>query len=104
MTEICCIDVTFSLPDWTADARFDDDKPIYYSGGHAWAGQVSGYQYDNTLSRNLFRLKGVTETCLNMQCWVTVRFDCEPAELPKKIAVFQEKLNRFLGRYREAKA
>jgi len=94
--EIQLIEVTFSLPDWMGDERFSEEVPVLYESGHAYEGQVKGYRDANALLDGLHKIKGVTETCLNMQNWVTVEFDCDLAELPQQVAVFQESLREFL--------
>jgi len=96
LTEIQLIEVTFSLPEWVGDERFAKEVPIRYESGHAYAGQVKGYRDDNALLDGLHEIKGVKETCLNMQNWVTVEFDCDLSELEQEVAVFKESLREFL--------
>jgi len=94
--EIQLIELTFTLPEWAGDARFEKEVKTYYDSGHVWAGQVKGYRDENPMLDGLFALEGVKEVCLNMQNWVTVEFGYDLAKLPQLVAVFQESLRKFL--------
>lgn len=96
LAEIQLIELTFSLPEWVGDERFAKEVPILYESGHAYEGQVKSYRDDNAMLDGLHEIKGVTETCLNMQNWVIVEFDCDLLSLPREVAVFQESLRKFL--------
>ncbi len=94
--EIQLIEITFTLPEWAGDERFEEEIPVLYGSGHAYEGQVERYKTENYFLDGLHVIKGVTETCLDMQKWVTVEFDCDLASLPGEVAVFQESLRKFL--------
>jgi len=94
--EIQLIEITFELPEWTDDERFEEETPIFYGLGHAYEGQLQGYKNENALLNGLFEIEGVKEACLNVDKWVTVEFGCDIAKLPQQVAAFQEKLRKFL--------
>lgn len=79
------VTATFSLPDWFGEDRFTVGNR-------------------NTAHEALFRLKGVKELCSHpMGKWVSVEFTCPTRFLPAQIARFEEKLARFLARYKESR-
>jgi hypothetical protein len=97
LAEIQLIEVTFSLPEWTADKRFDEEIPVFYDSGHAWKGQIKNYKNENAISDGLFEIKGVKEVCLDpMSQWVTVEFGCDLGDIHVRVGMFLESLRKFL--------
>ena len=104
LTEVLSIRVTFALPDWFANERHEYMVITRYPEDHAWAGQEQSRKYENRQINNLMDLDGVIEVCHCPESqWCVVEFNCSRQYLPGQITRFEEKLNRFLSRYREAR-
>lgn len=104
ISEYCNTQVSFSLPDWVTDDRFEHCRHRFYGPGHAWEGQIESTDYPNQVQDGLHRLKEVTETCFHpMGPSVTAEFTVAPRFLPRAIDRFHAKLERYLSRFRESK-
>lgn len=99
-------EVAFTLPDWFPPSRLDYSRNHNYPAHHAWAGSYSHSEEGNSAVEALHKLKDVGTSAVYQVCgnWVTAKFHCEPRHLAAAIKQFEDKLNRFLNRYREAKS
>lgn len=103
LTSPTCATVEFELPDWCADSRFQYEKKIYYSKGHAYAGQVNRTELNNKMSDALFAIDGMDEVCLHpFNCWCRVHIEFSN-NLMADIEKVRMKIHRMLSRYKEAK-
>lgn len=96
-----CAEVAFDLPVWFPPDRLDWSRNVKYGDHHAWAGTYSHTDTGNSAVDALFRLKGMKEFNQSYNC--VVEFYCRPSALPNQIRKFEQKLERFLNRYRESK-
>jgi hypothetical protein len=104
-TEFSEARVCFLLPDWFSEhERHSWQRVRRYPKGHRYESQVEDNITENNAVDALFRLKGVKEVCHHPQAkWVLVAFNCKPRYLAKQVLQFQAKLERFIGRYKEAR-
>ena len=102
-TEIKClsISVTFSLPNWTADERFEFTKNHYFDAGHAWAGSYDRTTLHNRLDDALFSETQYEELCLDPNAqWIKYDISLK-GNVYENIRTQQEKIQRVLDRWRD---
>ena len=93
--------VTFSLPDWTADDRFEYTKVHYFSQGHAWAGSYDRTTSHNRLDDALFKETQYEELCLHPNGqWVTYDISLR-GNVYDNIRQKQEEVQRVLDQWRD---
>lgn len=105
LTEIgSTVEVTIHLPDWFPPVRLERRRNVYYPKDHAYRGQVDRVDYFNSAEDALWRLNGIKETCLVPEAkWLVIEVSTR-SDIKKATLKFQAKLERFLRRYKEARA
>ena len=101
--EVIEIRVTFSLPEWFASERHDYRQPIRYAKGHAWEGQIDRWVEGNRAVDALLNIKGVDSVSHHPWSKYVEVLIPETQDFNAAVREWQEKLRRFLGRYKEAR-
>lgn len=93
--------VTFTLPQWVAEDRFEYRKVHHFPKGHAYAGSYDRETLHNRVDDALFTL-GYDELCLHpMGQWVSFKLDGPPARLPGQIAEAERRLRACLAKWKD---
>lgn len=100
LTEPLTVEISFSLPQWFPQERFDYTNVIRYPTGHVYAGSYDSSTYENSATDALFKLGDVKELC--PYYWVSFEISASD-DIPAGIAKIERKLHNFLKRYKEAK-
>jgi hypothetical protein len=93
--------VSYSLPQWASDDRFEYQQVHRYPKGHAYAGSYDRTTNHNRLDDALFAL-GTKETCLHpMGQWASFEIEGSPTQIPGLIAEKERVLRACLAKWKD---
>lgn len=96
------IRITFEIPNWFPQDRFDVTKVHHFDKYHAYAGSYSHSTYHNTAEDQLWkRFPEMSESC--RYYWIEMEYDGDIEQLTEWIELKKKQLNSFFNRYKEAK-
>lgn len=101
-TNVVEIKVSFDIPQWFPQDRFDFNKSHFNSKFDAYPGAYSHSTYHNTAEDQLWkRFPEMKEICNN--AWIEFEYEGNPEQLIDWIELKKKQLNTFFNRYKESK-
>ena len=95
------VSVTFSLPLWVADERFNWYQHQYFDQYHAWAGSYEKTIEHNHIDDALFKYDPYEELCIHpMNCWVKYDLPLH-ANIQTSIQTKAQEIERILAEWHD---